>query len=184
MRGLVSQLVCFTALLLGSVTSTAQTTVIDNVLVFDGKAVVTGEPMSIVISGNTIASVGDADGVGIVSERIDGGGRWLIPGLIDGHAHLSIIAAPHELQQLSWDEIGARMAVRATDTLMRGFTSVRDLGGPTMGLKKAVDDGAVAGPRIYPSGALISQTSGHGDFRRAGDRHPLQVRASDRRYVP
>jgi imidazolonepropionase-like amidohydrolase len=53
----------------------------------------------------------------------------------------------------------------ATATLMRGFTTVRDLGGPAFGLKRAIDEGIVAGPRVYPSGAIISVTSGHGDFR-------------------
>jgi imidazolonepropionase-like amidohydrolase len=48
---------------------------------------------------------------------------------------------------------------------MRGFTTVRDLGGPVFGLKRAIDEGVIVGPRIYPSGAFISQTSGHGDFR-------------------
>ena len=53
----------------------------------------------------------------------------------------------------------------ATDTLMRGFTTVRDLGGPAFGLKRAIDEGVLIGPRIYPSGAVITVTSGHGDFR-------------------
>ena len=48
---------------------------------------------------------------------------------------------------------------------MRGFTSVRDLGGPSFGLKRAIDEGLVVGPRIYPSGAMITITGGHGDFR-------------------
>ena len=48
---------------------------------------------------------------------------------------------------------------------MRGFTTVRDLGGPVFGLKRAIDEGVIIGPRIYPSGAMISQTSGHGDVR-------------------
>ena len=56
-------------------------------------------------------------------------------------------------------------AHEAEATLMRGFTTVRDLGGPVFGLKRAIDDGIMIGPRIYPSGAMISQTSGHGDFR-------------------
>jgi imidazolonepropionase-like amidohydrolase len=53
----------------------------------------------------------------------------------------------------------------AESTLMRGFTSVRDLGGPAFGLKMAIDRGVMPGPRIWPSGAMISQTGGHGDFR-------------------
>ena len=52
---------------------------------------------------------------------------------------------------------------------MRGFTTIRDLGGPTFGLKRAIDEGLVAGPRIYPSGAVITITSGHGDFRQLYD---------------
>ena len=55
---------------------------------------------------------------------------------------------------------------------MRGFTTVRDMGGPTFGLKRAIDEGVTVGPRIYPSGAFISQTAGHGDFRL-----PLKFRA-------
>ncbi|WP_228289175.1 metal-dependent hydrolase family protein [Marinobacter salinisoli] len=53
----------------------------------------------------------------------------------------------------------------ANKMLMRGFTSLRDVGGPVFGLKRAIDEGVIAGPRIWPSGAIISQTSGHGDFR-------------------
>jgi imidazolonepropionase-like amidohydrolase len=53
----------------------------------------------------------------------------------------------------------------ATDTLMRGFTTVRDVGGPSFGLKRSIDEGIVSGPRIYPSGAMITITGGHGDFR-------------------
>jgi len=47
---------------------------------------------------------------------------------------------------------------------VRGFTTVRDVGGPVFGLKRAIDLGVVDGPRIYPSGAMITVTSGHGDF--------------------
>ena len=60
-------------------------------------------------------------------------------------------------------------ATKPTDTLMRGFTTVRDVGGPAFGLKQAIDEGIVKGPRIYPSGAMITVTSGHGDFRQLTD---------------
>jgi imidazolonepropionase-like amidohydrolase len=53
----------------------------------------------------------------------------------------------------------------AEKQLLRGFTSVRDVGGPSFALKRAIDEGIIIGPRIYPSGAPISQTSGHGDYR-------------------
>jgi len=60
-------------------------------------------------------------------------------------------------------------ASEATATLMRGFTTIRDMGGPSFGLKRAIDEGLVAGPRIYPSGAIITITGGHGDFRQLTD---------------
>ena len=56
-------------------------------------------------------------------------------------------------------------AEEARATLFRGFTTVRDMGGPSFDLKRAIDEGVVWGPRVYPSGAMISITSGHGDFR-------------------
>jgi imidazolonepropionase-like amidohydrolase len=69
---------------------------------------------------------------------------------------------------LMTDDVGytnLMAGAEATDTLMRGFTTVRDVGGPVFGLKRAIDEGLVAGPRIYPSGAMITITGGHGDFR-------------------
>ena len=66
-------------------------------------------------------------------------------------------------------------------TLMRGFTTVRDLGGPSFGLKHAIDEGVVAGPRIYPSGAIISVTSGHGDFRQPFELPRVHRRAASSR---
>src|SRR5262249_26301818 len=60
-------------------------------------------------------------------------------------------------------------ADEAKDTLMRGFTTVRDVGGPVFGLKRAIDDGTMVGPRVFPSGAMITVTSGHGDFRQLSD---------------
>ena len=145
---------------------------IHNVAVFDGKAGQLLEGVSVVVAEGKITDVGRDVPAPEGGRTIDGRGNVLMPGMIDAHTHLSIVVAMRELQQLSWDDIGARMAARATATLMRGFTSVRDLGGPVMGLKKAIDAGVVPGPRIYPSGAFISQTSGHGDFRAPRDPHP------------
>jgi imidazolonepropionase-like amidohydrolase len=97
---------------------------------------------------------------------IDGGGRVLMPGLIDGHWHAMMAAL--SMQELATANIGyinLMAADQAEQTLLRGFTAVRDLGGPSFGLKHAIDTGLAAGPRIWPSGAIISQTSGHADYR-------------------
>ena len=147
--------------------------VIEEVDVFDGRSEQLLQNVSVAVAGNRIAEVGQRIAIPEGTQRINGAGRVLMPGLIDGHSHLSVIAPIPDLQQMTWDEIGTRMAVRAEETLMRGFTSVRDLGGPVAGLKKAIDAGVVAGPRIYPSGAFITQTSGHGDFRSPLDPHPV-----------
>jgi imidazolonepropionase-like amidohydrolase len=97
---------------------------------------------------------------------IDGGGRTLMPGLIDAHWH-TLLVRPRFTELLTVDEgyLNVLGAAEATATLMRGFTTVRDMGGPSFGLKRAIDEGVLPGPRIYPSGALITVTSGHGDFR-------------------
>ena len=92
-----------------------------------------------------------------------------MPGLIDNHWH-AMLARTTPAQ--AFGDVGFNNLVagdEATDTLMRGFTTVRDVGGPVFGLKRAIDEGIVKGPRIYPSGAMITITSGHGDFRQLTD---------------
>ena len=101
---------------------------------------------------------------------IDADGRFLMPGMIDAHWH-AYMAANTMTDLLTADEGYAqiRAAREAERTLLRGFTTVRDAGGPVFGLKRAIDEGICPGPRIYPCGSLISQTGGHGDFRAVYD---------------
>lgn len=141
-----------------------------NVKVFDGKSEKLTAMTSVLIVGNKIEKIGDAlqtpEGVTI----IDCQGRTLMPGMIDNHWHSMFATIPQA--KLMTADIGYVNVVAARDsrgTLLRGFTSVRDVGGPVFGLKQAIDEGVVAGPRIYPSGPYISQTAGHGDFRPAND---------------
>lgn len=97
---------------------------------------------------------------------IDGKGKFLMPGLIDAHYHAMFASLPQVV--LLTSDIGYVNLVagkNAENLLMNGYTSIRDLGGPVFGLKKAIDQGVSIGPRIWPSGAFISQTGGHGDFR-------------------
>jgi len=138
-----------------------------NVRVFDGKSNALRSGLSVVVNGNIIKAVGPAEGALDTNVRIvDCGGRVLMPGLIDAHWHAMMAAAP--LNVLMTADVGylnLAAAEEAKRTLMRGFTSVRDMAGPTFGLKRAIDEGITVGPRIWPSGAMISQTGGHGDFR-------------------
>ncbi len=138
-----------------------------NVRVFDGRSTALAGPTTVLVRGNTIAAIGaGASAAGPQATVIDGGGRTLMPGLIDAHVHIAFQTVPQTdvlLGDIGYVYLAAGKG--ATDMLMRGFTSARDLGGPTFGIKKAIDRGVVAGPRLWPSGAFISQSGGHGDFR-------------------
>lgn len=137
-----------------------------NLRLFDGETLSMREGVEILIEGERITALPPAGQGPQEAQRIDCGGRAVIPGLIDAHWHATLVAVS-QIAALTQD-IGFihLMAGReAGATLMRGFTTVRDLGGPAFGLKLAIDKGAVTGPRIFPSGAMISQTAGHGDFR-------------------
>src|SRR5215831_363704 len=93
-------------------------------------------------------------------------GGVLMPGLIDAHWHAFMAATPQLVLMTADPSYLHLLAARQAEaTLMRGFTTIGDCGGPVFGLKRAIDEGVAIGPRIYPSGAFISQTSGHGDFR-------------------
>ena len=144
----------------------ARPLLLTNLRLFDGETLSMREGVDILIEGDRIAALPPAGHGPSDARRIDCGGRAVIPGLIDAHWHATL-AGVSQLAALTQD-IGFvhLMAGReAGATLLRGFTTVRDAGGPAFGLKLAIDRGAVSGPRIFPSGAMISQTSGHGDFR-------------------
>lgn len=138
-----------------------------NINVFDGRSHTLKAGQRVVIEGNKIKAVEDAgDPVAEEIEVIDGGGRTLMPGLIDAHWHSMLAALPlSDLMTADVGYINLAAAEEAGRTLMRGFTSVRDMAGPSFGLKRAIDSGITSGPRIWPSGAMISQTGGHADYR-------------------
>ena len=149
--------------------ATANATLFLNVRIFDGKSATLSPASSVLVKGNTIERISTSpiDPAGIPNLTVIGGeGRVLMPGLIDAHWHAFMASVPQMVLLTSDTSYLQLLAARQAEaTLMRGFTTVRDLGGPVFGLKRAIDEGAMIGPRIYPSGAFISQTSGHGDFR-------------------
>jgi imidazolonepropionase-like amidohydrolase len=143
------------------------TTLFQNVRIFDGKTAALSTPSSVLVRGHTIERI-SASPITVDTETtvIAADGRVLMPGLIDAHWHAFMAATPQPLLMTADPAYLHLLAARQAEaTLMRGFTTVRDLGGPVFGLKRAIDEGVMIGPRIYPSGAVISQTSGHGDFR-------------------
>lgn len=148
----------------------AQTAIlIENVSIFNGKEnkITIG---NVLINDNKIVKIATTLIKSNVSglKTINGNGKFLIPGLIDNHVHLSInTMGQMELldPKLTEAKMDSLTRIEGKNMLLRGFTAVRDLGGPVFNVKKDIDAGKVIGPRIYPSGAMISQTSGHGDSR-------------------
>ena len=148
-------------------------TVFRNVRVLD---VVKGElrpAADVVIRGNRIESIGPSAKAAAGAKIIDGKGQTLMPGLIDVHVHIgfgSLLLTQLYDADTTPEKLGSAMTRSAGQMLLRGFTAVRDMGGPIFPLKRAIDAGKTPGPRIWPSGAVISQTSGHGDFRTPSER--------------
>ncbi|WP_333866668.1 metal-dependent hydrolase family protein [Sphingobacterium sp.] len=143
---------------------------IENVKLIDYSSQMLTPPKYVLISGNTIQTISDLPinprGNDLI--KIDGKGKTLMPGLIDAHVHLvfGALTMPQMMKNdLSEEFLINTVGQSAQQMLMRGFTSVRDVGGPIFPLKAAIDKGKLLGPRIWPSGATISQTAGHGDFR-------------------
>ena len=145
----------------------------ENVRVFDGVSDTLSEPTNVLVEDNLITSVSPTASAGTDAMVIDGDGRVLMPGLSDTHTHIMFASLP-EMQLLTGD-LGYNYIYAtkdAHDMLMRGITTIRDMAGDSFGLKQAIDQGIVPGPRIYPSGGILSQTGGHGDFRLPNQKHP------------
>jgi imidazolonepropionase-like amidohydrolase len=142
-----------------------------NFRLFDGKSSGLREGLRLLVEGDRIKAVATGNPAAPDNAQIiDCGGRVVMPGLIDAHWHTMFAALP--LPSLMTADLGyVHLAAgeEAERTLMRGFTTVRDLGGPAFALKQAIDEGLVSGPRIYPSGAMITATGGHGDMRPLSD---------------
>lgn len=124
----------------------------------------------VLLEGRRIAAVGP--GLAAADARVvELGGRTVMPGLIDCHVHVcadGMVSYPTLFPSL----VTARAARLLNETLLRGFTTIRDMGGADAGLRRAVEDGLFAGPRMFVSGRPLSQTGGHGDMRKPADACP------------
>jgi imidazolonepropionase-like amidohydrolase len=163
-------------------TSQSTAVLFGNVRIFDGVSDNLTAPSNVLVIGNTIQAIGntiqaiDTQPLPIPADigltRVSGSGRVLMPGLIDAHTHIFMETSTQEdliAETGALERLFQRAQENAKAMVMRGFTSARDVAGPVFDLKRAVDRGDVVGPRIWPSGAMISQTSGHGDFRELSD---------------
>lgn len=140
--------------------------VLANARIFDGVAADLIDGRDIVVEAGRIKALVPRGQAVENAQVIDCTGKVVMPGLIDAHWHTFMAAVPQALAMTADAPYIHLLATQeAGRTLLRGFTSVRDAGGPAFALKKAIDEDRFPGPRIYPSGAMISQTAGHGDFR-------------------
>ena len=141
----------------------------ENVNVFDGQNEALLLEQNVLVDGNKIVAISSEPFSDTVEAlRIAGKGKTLMPGLIDVHVHMiftSMTMSELMSPDLNRETITKKASIQSERMLMRGFTAVRDVGGPSFSLKVAIDKGQVIGPRIWPSGATISQTAGHGDMR-------------------
>jgi len=138
---------------------------IQNVNIFDGEHETLAKDMSVLVEGNKITKIAKSIKEPEGATVIDGGGRTLTPGLIDAHTHLVWNVPVNVLFYAPHDYLTALALKEAEATLMRGYTGIRDISGPVMGIKKAIDQGIYPGPRIWSSAAGLGMTSGHADFK-------------------
>ncbi|GAB4458309.1 MAG: amidohydrolase family protein [Elainellaceae cyanobacterium] len=147
-----------------------------NVRVFDGVSPQLSAPTNVLVIDNKIERISTSPipvPADLRTLLIDGEGKVLMPGLIDVHAHVFLEGVDGQAALFEAETEGDALvqqvfraaAESSTRLLLNGFTSVRDVAGPVFDLKKTIDAGQLVGPRIWPSGAMVSQTSGHGDYR-------------------
>jgi len=153
--------------------SSGQTYLLRGGKLFDPRCDELVEGVEVLVEGDRIKAVSRPDGQGSESlraanaTRIDLGGRTLMPGLIDAHVHIFITNLPlASLESMPLTYVALSSAALMRRMLMRGFTTVRDAAGGDFGMKAACEAGLVVGPRLFIAGMAMSQTGGHGDFRR------------------
>ncbi len=121
-------------------------------------------PTDIRVEDDVIVEIGPGLHVPTHVPTISAEGRVVMPGLIDAHTHLVGWAPIEQTQRTRPDYLALRAAERAQELLRRGFTSIRDMAGVTVGMAQAHEQGVFQGPRLFWCGLGLSQTGGHGDF--------------------
>ncbi|QRM32242.1 amidohydrolase family protein [Microvirga sp. VF16] len=143
-----------------------------NARIVDGSATEPTEPMQVLVEHGHIREV-SREVTASAEEIIDLSGKVLMPGLIDCHVHtIAVLASLARNAELPDSLVTARASLVMRGMLMRGFTTVRDVGGADIGLKRSVEEGIFLAPRLIISGKALSQTGGHCDFRGRYDTRP------------
>jgi len=138
-----------------------------NATVWDGTSDTATPGMYVLVENNLIKKI-SAEPIAVNrsanTKIIDAGGRTLMPGLIDMHTHLMMRYGVPQSRDMSASEQGAA-AYETMQLYMRmGYTTLRDVGGNSLGLSRSLVAGRIKGPRLYSSGGAISSISGHNDI--------------------
>ena len=137
-----------------------------NARLFDGVRDECAEGMSVLIENGTIREVAEKPIKSAEAERIDLGGRTLMPGLIDAHVHAYASDVSVQKVDSAGEPYRTAHAIRMLGhALDCGFTTVRDIGGGDYSLWRAIEDRLIRAPRFFYAGRILTMTGGHGDFR-------------------
>ncbi|MAH64338.1 MAG: hypothetical protein CMN54_13015 [SAR324 cluster bacterium] len=148
-------------------------TILENCTLVDANSHEPRPDTSILIEGNRISEVSDQPTQMGDAQRIDLKGKTLMPGLIDAHCHVILSDLNiRNVDSIPQTLVSAKAGKLMGEMLDRGFTSVRDAAGANWGIQAAQEQGLIRGPRIWIAGRALSQTGGHGDFRRRTQSHP------------
>lgn len=162
---LIATMLVMDACLAAPAEKPSSTTLFRNVRIFDGIHSRLTEGMNVLVADNTIVKIAASIQPPQGAVVIDGGGQTLMPGLIDAHVHLHWNLPVAQMLTAPQDFLYALTLREGSATLMRGYTTVRDISGTVFGIKHAFDEGLYPGPRVYASGPGIGMTAGHADFR-------------------
>lgn len=140
--------------------------VVANATLIDPARSFSDVPAHILIENGIITSISETPITRAEAEIIDVAGRYVMPGLIDSHVHVTAAHVNLGVSAMLPDSyVALKSATIMKGMLERGFTTVRDLGGADHGLVRAIEEGVIEGPRLFMCGKALSQTGGHGDFR-------------------
>ncbi|WNJ17866.1 amidohydrolase family protein [Pontibacter sp. G13] len=141
------------------------TTLIINADIFDGQHESLKKGQSVLIEGNIIKEIAPQINVSEGARIINAKGATLSPGFIGAHEHVMFQVSPADFLTADTRYFAYVATVTAETYLMNGWTSIRDASGNSFSLKRAIDEDIIPGPRIFPSGGMLSQTAGHADIR-------------------
>ncbi len=122
-------------------------------------------PSEVVVEGNRIGCVGSEAPTAAADRVVDVGGRTLMPGLIDAHAHITGLSLSPRNTDAGADEIDSAATDYLRQALLDGFTTVREAGGADHRIARRLEQGGIVGPRLFYSGRALTQTGGGADFR-------------------